>query len=422
MFENGSKIEKAILVGVHRGLRNNLLDTTEESMRELALLAETAGAEVLGEMVQNRETPDNATFVGEGKLTEIQEACEALEANLVIFDDELSGSQLKNIEKVVPVRVIDRSALILDIFAARALSGEGKLQVELAQLKYNLPRLGGGYTSLSRLGGGIGTKGPGETKIETDRRYIRTRIHALEKEIEAIGKHRELIRARRRKNEVPTVAIVGYTNAGKSTLLNYLTGAGVLAENKLFATLDPTARALSMPDGREAMLIDTVGFIRKLPHHLIEAFKSTLEEAVYADVLLHIIDSSSEESENQIEVVNALLHELGVDGKPVISVYNKIDLCGGDSPARPSYPEKSVFISAYTGNGIDSLIHAIDEVLPGKRIKMKILVPYTSGQIVNEVRRLDSILSEDYTPDGTLIEFMADPKAFSDYKHLSVKE
>ncbi len=422
MFENGSIKEKAILVGVHRDLRNILLDTTDESMRELALLAETADAEVLGEIVQNRETPDNATYVGEGKLTEIHEACEALEANLVIFDDELSGSQLKNIEKVVPVRVIDRSALILDIFAARALSGEGKLQVELAQLKYYLPRLGGGYTSLSRLGGGIGTRGPGETKIETDRRYIRTRIYTLEKEIEAIGKHRELIRARRRKNEVPTVAIVGYTNAGKSTLLNYLTGAGVLAENKLFATLDPTARALSMPDGREAMLIDTVGFIRKLPHHLIEAFKSTLEEAVYADVLLHIIDSSSEESENQIEVVNALLHELGADGKPIISVYNKVDLCEGDSPARLPYPEKSVFISAHTGNGVDALIQAIDEVLPGKRIKMKILVPYTSGQIVNEVRRLDSILSEDFTPDGTLIEFMADPKAFSDYKHLSLKE
>lgn len=422
MFENGSIKEKAILVGVHRDLRNILLDTTDESMRELALLAETADAEVLGEIVQNRDTPDNATYVGEGKLTEIHEACEALEANLVIFDDELSGSQLKNIEKVVPVRVIDRSALILDIFAARALSGEGKLQVELAQLKYYLPRLGGGYTSLSRLGGGIGTRGPGETKIETDRRYIRTRIYTLEKEIEAIGKHRELIRARRRKNEVPTVAIVGYTNAGKSTLLNYLTGAGVLAENKLFATLDPTARALSMPDGREAMLIDTVGFIRKLPHHLIEAFKSTLEEAVYADVLLHIIDSSSEESENQIEVVNALLHELGADGKPIISVYNKVDLCEGDSPARLPYPEKSVFISAHTGNGVDALIQAIDEVLPGKRIKMKILVPYTSGQIVNEVRRLDSILSEDFTPDGTLIEFMADPKAFSDYKHLSLKE
>ena len=422
MFENGRIKEKAILVGVHRDLRNILLDTTDESMRELALLAETADAEVLGEIVQNRDTPDNATYVGEGKLTEIHEACEALEANLVIFDDELSGSQLKNIEKVVPVRVIDRSALILDIFAARALSGEGKLQVELAQLKYYLPRLGGGYTSLSRLGGGIGTRGPGETKIETDRRYIRTRIYTLEKEIEAIGKHRELIRARRRKNEVPTVAIVGYTNAGKSTLLNYLTGAGVLAENKLFATLDPTARALSMPDGREAMLIDTVGFIRKLPHHLIEAFKSTLEEAVYADVLLHIIDSSSEESENQIEVVNALLHELGADGKPIISVYNKVDLCEGDSPARLPYPEKSVFISAHTGNGVDALIQAIDEVLPGKRIKMKILVPYTSGQIVNEVRRLDSILSEDFTPDGTLIEFMADPKAFSDYKHLSLKE
>lgn len=422
MFENGDIKENAILVGVHRGLRNILIDTTEESMSELALLAETAGAEVVGEIVQNRESPDRATYVGEGKLEEIRVACETLEANLVIFDDELIGSQLRNIEKVVPVRIIDRSALILDIFAARALSGEGKLQVELAQHKYNLPRLSGGYSSLSKLGGGIGTRGPGETKIETDRRYIRARINALEKEIKSISKHRELIRTRRRKNEIPTVAIVGYTNSGKSTLLNFLTGAGVLAENMLFATLDPTARALSMPDGREAMLIDTVGFIRKLPHHLIEAFKSTLEEAVTADVLLHIIDASSEEVENQIEVVNVLLDELGCGGKPIISVYNKIDLCENLDNNKSLYSKEIVFISAINGDGIDTLIEAIDDVLPGKRVKMKILVPFKLGGVVNDVRRLDSIISESFTPEGTILEFMADPRAYSNYKEFVVKD
>ncbi|MBE7062565.1 MAG: GTPase HflX, partial [Ruminococcaceae bacterium] len=307
MYENSDIQERAILVGAHRGLLNPLEDTTEESMHELAQLAETAGAEVLGEIVQNRDAADKATFIGEGKLLEVKEMAESLEANLLIFDDELTGSQLKNIEKITECSVIDRSALILDIFAGRALSGEGKLQVELAQLKYSLPRLTGGYQSLSRQGGGIGTRGPGETKLESDRRHIRGRISALEKEIEELSRHRELLRTRRRKNEVPTAALVGYTNAGKSTLLNALTDAGVLAENMLFATLDPTVRALAMEDGREALLIDTVGFIRKLPHHLIEAFKSTLEEAVTADVLLHVIDASSPEMDNQIAVVHRLL-------------------------------------------------------------------------------------------------------------------
>lgn len=422
MYENGEIKEKAILAGVHRGGRDVLSDTTEESMRELALLAETAGAEVLGEIVQNREKPDSATYVGEGKLSEISEASETLEANLVIFDDELSGSQLKNIENKVPARVIDRSALILDIFAARAHSGEGKLQVELAQLKYTLPRLAGGYTSLSRLGGGIGTRGPGETKIETDRRHIRKRINVLEEEIAQIKKHRELIRKRRRKNETPTVAIVGYTNAGKSTLLNFLTGAGVLAENKLFATLDPTARALSMPDGREAVLIDTVGFIRKLPHHLIEAFKSTLEEAVFADVLLHVIDASSSEMENQIKVVNSLLCELGCEEKNIIHVFNKVDLLEKESLSRPPYPEKSVFISAKNGTGIDGLIAAIDNALPGKRIRMKILVPYSAGGVVNDIRRFTPLISEEFTPEGTVVEFMADQKMYSAYKDFAVKD
>ena len=416
MFENQETPERAVLVGVCRNLLNPLLDTTEESMRELSCLAETAGAEVLGEMVQNRETPDKATFIGEGKLSELSDMCRTLGANLVIFDDELTGSQLKNIEKTLgeDIRVIDRSALILDIFAARALSSAGKLQVELAQLKYALPQLSGGYTSLSRTGGGIGTRGPGETKIETDRRYIRTRINSLTRELETLTRHRELIRSGRKKREVPTAALVGYTNAGKSTLLNSLTGASVFAEDKLFATLDPTSRAIVLPDGREAYLTDTVGFIRKLPHKLIEAFKSTLEEASEADVIVHVIDSSSPEMDNQIEVVTSLLSELGCSTKPTISVFNKCDLTP-DAPHRPHGMENCVYISAKKHEGLDALMNELDNTLPGKRQKLKVLVPYTDGKAVNEIQLQGSIISLDYTENGTLIEFMADPKAVSLY-------
>ncbi|MBO4897209.1 MAG: GTPase HflX [Clostridia bacterium] len=415
MFDNGETPERAILVGVCRNLLNPLLDTTDESMRELSCLAETAGAEVLGEMVQNREAPDKATFIGEGKLEELCEMCKNLGANLVIFDDELTGSQLKNIEKALgeDIRVIDRSALILDIFANRALSSAGKLQVELAQLKYALPQLSGGYTSLSRTGGGIGTRGPGETKIETDRRYIRTRIGALTRELEALTKHRELIRSGRKKREVPTAALVGYTNAGKSTLLNALTGASVLAEDKLFATLDPTSRAIVLPDGREAVLTDTVGFIRKLPHKLIEAFKSTLEEASEADVIVHVIDSSSPEMDNQIEVVKTLLEELHCSDKPTVSVFNKCDLAE-DKP-RPPKLDNCVYISAKKEDGLEKLIDALDNTLPGKRRKLKVLIPFTDGRAVNDIQLLGSIISIDYTENGTLIEFMADPKAISLY-------
>ncbi len=414
MHENTEKAERAILVGAHRGLLNPLLDTTEESMRELGQLAETAGAEVLGEVVQNREAADKATFIGEGKLLEVKEMAENLEANLLIFDDELSGSQLKNIEKITECSVIDRSALILDIFAGRALSGEGKLQVELAQLKYSLPRLTGGYQSLSRQGGGIGTRGPGETKLESDRRHIRSRIGALEKEIEALSRHRELLRARRKKNEIPTAALVGYTNAGKSTLLNALTDAGVLAENMLFATLDPTVRALTMEDGREAMLIDTVGFIRKLPHHLIEAFKSTLEEAVTADVLVHVIDAQSPEMENQITVVKDLLSSLGCDGKPILSVYNKCDVAG--FTPRPPLPEEAVYISAKEGDGIPLLLEKLDALLPGKRKKMELLVPYTDGSALHILRTEGELLSEEYTGEGIEVTCMADPALYASYK------
>ncbi len=413
MFENREETERAILVGAHRNLQNPLADTTEESMRELSELAKTAGAEVLGEIVQNREAADKATFIGEGKLLEVKEMAESLDATLLIFDDELTGSQLRNIEAITGFHVIDRSVLILDIFAQRALSGEGKLQVELAQLKYTLPRLTGGYSSLSRQGGGIGTRGPGETKLESDRRHIRSRIGALEKELEALSRHRELLRGRRQKNETPTCALVGYTNAGKSTLLNALTDAGVLAENILFATLDPTVRALTMEDGREALMIDTVGFIRKLPHHLIEAFKSTLEEAVTADVLLHIIDTSSPEMENQIEVVETLLASLGCSDKPILSVFNKCDVSG--FTPRPPHPEKSVFISAKTGEGIPELLESLDDLLPGKRRKMELLIPYSDGNALHVLRTEGELLSEEYTGDGILAVCMADAALYAKY-------
>ncbi len=414
MYENQKETDRAILVGAHRDLRDALADTTEESMHELSELAETAGAVVLGEIVQNRDAVDKATYIGEGKLLEVREMAENLEANLLIFDDELSGSQLRNIENITGCHVIDRSALILDIFAGRALSGEGKLQVELAQLKYSLPRLTGGYASLSRQGGGIGTRGPGETKLESDRRHIRSRIGALEKEIAELSRHRELLRARRRKNEVPTAALVGYTNAGKSSLLNALTDAGVLAENMLFATLDPTVRALVMEDGRESLLIDTVGFIRKLPHHLIEAFKSTLEEAVTADVLLHVIDASNPEMENQISVVESLLLSLGCEDKPILSVYNKCDIAG--FTPRPAHPQKSVYISAKTGEGLSELLRTLDDLLPGKRRRMDLLIPYTDGGALHILRTDGELLSEEYTPDGIAVSCMADAALYSAFQ------
>lgn len=322
-FENIERPERALLVSVDTGAFD-----AQASIDELEELAHTAGAEVLAKMVQKRDTPDAATFIGSGRIVEIKTFCRDHEADLLVFDSELTPSQQRNIEKLTDVRVIDRTMLILDIFAARARSSEGKLQVELAQLKYALPRLGGKGTELSRLGGGIGTRGPGESKLESDRRHIRRRIDALENQLEIVGRRRARLRERRNKNGVETVAIVGYTNAGKSTLMNTLTHAGVLAEDKLFATLDPTARALTLPDGRTVMLIDTVGLVRRLPHQLVEAFQSTLEEAASADVILNVCDASSPECAEHLEVTAKLLDELGCAGKPVVSVMNKCDLAG----------------------------------------------------------------------------------------------
>lgn len=412
-FENTQKPESALLVGVDSGDFD-----CEESLGELAELAKTAGAEVQAKVTQKREKPDAATYIGRGRLEEIKDFCRDNETDLLIFDTELTPSQQRNIEDITGIRVIDRTELILDIFAARARSGEGKLQVELAQLKYSLPRLGGKGTSLSRLGGGIGTRGPGETKLETDRRHIRRRIKSLEDDLEALSKRRRIARARREKDGTQTVAIVGYTNAGKSTLMNTLTQAGVLAEDKLFATLDPTARALTLPDGRRVMLIDTVGFIRRLPHGLVEAFKSTLEEAATATLILNVCDASSPESAEHLDVTNRLLDELGCSGKPIIAVFNKCDVA--PDIGWLSAGLRSVKISALNGEGLDLLLEEIVKALPPTRKKVSLLLPYSMGSDAALLRSDGAVEKEEYREDGLFMTVTADINLLDKYKDYIV--
>lgn len=395
--ENKERKERAVLCSVDTGAFD-----ADVSIDELEELCNTAGADVVAKVIQVRPAPDAALFLGVGKLDEIKEFYKYEDIDLLVFDDELTPSQQRNIEDYTGFKVIDRTTLILDIFAQRARSKEGKLQVELAQLKYMLPRLTGKGASLSRLGGGIGTRGPGESKLESDRRHIRRRIDAISDELKTVEKRRNQMRRRREKDGIETVVIVGYTNAGKSTLMNRLTDAGVLAENKLFATLDPTSRALSLPSGREVMLIDTVGLIRRLPHNLVEAFKSTLEEAACADVILNVCDASSPECAEHLRVTNELLTDLGAADIPVVSVMNKCDLLY-DTDNIMTLGD-SVFISALHGNGVDALLSAIDRALPPDRRRCVFLFPYDDMSPSSLVRDDSTVFSEEYTENGLKID------------------
>ena len=396
---------KAVLITVDTGEFD-----AELSLKELEELAHTAGAEVVGQVMQKRPSPDTATYIGSGRLAELTAELEALGADLLIFDCELTANQTRNIENITDVRAIDRTTLILDIFAQRALSAEGRIQVELAQQKYRLAHLAGKGISMSRLGGGIGTRGPGESKLETDRRHIRRRIELLEDDLKEIRRRRDLIRKRRKKDSVLTAAVVGYTNVGKSTLLNALTDAGVLAENKLFATLDITSRSIELPDGRSVLLTDTVGLIRRLPHHLVEAFKSTLEEAANADIILNVIDISSDDAYGQAQVTNELLSELGCDDIPKINVLNKCDKL----PGWENIPEDSttVKISAKEQTGFDRLLEVIAANLPEQAVRGSFVIPYEKGSLLNTIRADGKIFSEEYTEKGTLIDALVDKKVY----------
>lgn len=396
---------KAVLICVDLGEYD-----PDQSLLELEELAKTAQAEVQAKVIQRRETYDKATCIGSGRLEEITAFCKENETELLIFDNELTATQTRNIEEITQIRAIDRTTLILDIFAMRARSKEGRLQVELAQQKYRLPRLAGMGTVLSRLGGGIGTRGPGETRLESDKRHIRRRIQTLEDELAEVEKQRSLRRQRRKKDNVISVAIVGYTNAGKSTLLNALTNAGVLAEDKLFATLDPTARALTLPDDRTVLLIDTVGLIRRLPHHLVEAFQSTLEEASNADLILHVCDASNDNIMEQIEVTEQLLGELGCGDIPVIKVFNKCD-CLLEYPNFPA-EENSVAISAKTGYGFNVLLQKIAETLPSQLKRRKLLFPYDKGNLVAQIRDTGKVYTEEFTEQGIAVDGLIVPELF----------
>ena len=414
-YENSTAPEVCILVSVDTGEFDAYV-----SIDELEELAHTAGAEVFAKLIQKRDRPDNATFLGGGKLWELKNICDNNEIDLLIFDGELTPSQQRNIENFTDVRVIDRTMLILDIFALNARTSEGKLQVELAQLKYSLPRLGGKGAEMSRLGGGIGTRGPGESKLESDRRHIRRRINAVEEQLKTLSKRRLLLRERRKKNAVTTVAIVGYTNAGKSTLLNALTNAGVLAENKLFATLDPTSRSLKLPDGRSVLLVDTVGFISRLPHDLVEAFKSTLEEVVYADLILNICDASDVEFEEHLKVTRRVVAELGASDKPMLTVYNKCD----KAPNLRFFGEtgNDVRISALNKIGLDTLLETMCTLLENTRRKVRLLLPYSDGATSSKIRKEGAVITEEYREDGLYMEAVLDGRFLNNVKNYILPE
>lgn len=400
-IEQQEALTKVILVGLDTGEYD-----AELSMKELEELADTAGCEVQRTVVQARSAPEAATCIGSGKLEEIASLAETLETDMLIFDTELTGIQMRNISELTNCKVIDRTMLILDIFAGRARTAEGKVQVSLAQYKYRLSRLTGIGSALSRLGGGIGTRGPGETKLETDRRHIRNRIASLEQQLKEMEKHRKFIGSRRKKDGVLTVAIVGYTNAGKSTLFNMLTDAGVLAENKLFATLDVTARALELPDGRTVVLSDTVGLIRRLPHHLVEAFRSTLEETAQADLILHVLDASEPDVRERMQITQSLLGDLGCAEIPQVHILNKSDLV-----ELPMHSDTdNVWISAKTGDGLDALLQAIMYHLPQTAKRMQLCIPYAEGSFLQLLREEGKLFSEEYTAEGILVDVLVDVK------------
>ncbi len=391
--------ERVILVGVSEQDG----DDAEDSLAELAELVKTAGASVAGTLIQKRELIHPGTYVGTGKVAEIAELLEHTGATGIVCDDELSPAQLKNLETMLNTKVMDRTLIILDIFAARATTSEGKIQVELAQLKYRLSRLTGLGRSMSRLGGGIGTRGPGEKKLEIDRRLINDRIAQLNRELKEVVKHREIARAKRERNAVPVVAIVGYTNAGKSTLLNHLTDAEVLEEDKLFATLDPTTRMLELEGHQQVLLTDTVGFIRKLPHHLIEAFKSTLEEAKYADYIIHVVDASNPQRDKQMYIVYETLDHLGVKNKRILTLFNKIDIRTDDDPLQDFRADHVLQISATENAGLDAVKDVLQEMLREDKIYIERVIPYAQAGVLQLVRNKGELVSEEYVPEGISI-------------------
>ena len=399
-------IERAVLVGLNADCFTQAQTATDETLEELEALLETAGGFCTGKILQNRHTPDSHSFIGEGKAQEVRMLVEFTESTMVIFDNELSPGNIRALEELLGVTVLDRSALILDIFAQRAKTREGRLQVELAQYKYLLPRLSGMGASLSRQGGGIGTRGPGETKLESDRRHIRERISRLQTELEQVRHVRDVQRQRRMKNSVPVVAIVGYTNAGKSTLLNQLTDAGIPANNRLFDTLDTTSRQLTVSDNLDVILSDTVGFIAKLPHHLVDAFRATLEELEYADLLLHVIDASDPNREEHIAVVEKLIGKLAKPDTPVLRCYNKADLV-----SREDIPtgEDIVRISAKKGYGMEDLLKAIEKALGHSRHHVLVTLPYSMGGMVDTLHQNAQVLNVDYTAEGIVVETIVDP-------------
>lgn len=400
MIELSKEIEKVILVGV--SVEEN--DDTEKSLDELEELARTAGAVTVGRVIQKREQIHPGTYVGKGKIDEIKELLWETEATGIICDDELSPAQLGNLQDALDTKVMDRTLIILDIFAERASTSEGKIQVELAQLKYRQSRLVGLGKSLSRLGGGIGTRGPGEKKLEMDRRLIKGRIAQLNRELKEVKRHREVTREQRNRNHLPVVAIVGYTNAGKSTLLNKLTGASVLEEDKLFATLDPTTRGLKLQSKQEILLTDTVGFIRKLPHHLIEAFKSTLEEAKYADIILHVVDASNPQLDEQMYIVYETLQQLQVVNKPIITAFNKQDKADGKMIIRDFKADYIVKISAKTGEGLSGLLETIEEVLRQQKVLVERIYSYAEAGKIQLIRKYGELLTEEYREEGIFVK------------------